>query len=240
MCPGCPPLFYFLGLSFGWPLSAPSYTHSHTQSMHFRQGANGKINYQPAKALARQFWLERERAHRRGWLEWREVVQELREGERKTRKEDTLVTKKKVEKREKCLGKWDRMYKGKGGWWERKIGWRISWSSFVVCEVPGHHFSCHFTISGHHRGLKWPITHTCKHSIHLRTISGIGYSLRSSSLDIKPTDLPRTSEMVCAVCIYLYFWSQVLLCKRRKNTHTSRSRKINCCLLVLFSLFLKV
>lgn len=40
---------------FGWPSRPPPTTHTQTQSMHFRQGANGKINYQQAKALALHF-----------------------------------------------------------------------------------------------------------------------------------------------------------------------------------------
>lgn len=43
------------------------HTHTQTQSMHFRQGANGKINYQQAKALALHFcWREREKGTRGG------------------------------------------------------------------------------------------------------------------------------------------------------------------------------
>lgn len=61
VCPGCPPLFHSLGL-FIWVAIGPplTTTHTQTQSMHFRQGANDKINYQQAKALALHFyWRER-------------------------------------------------------------------------------------------------------------------------------------------------------------------------------------
>lgn len=59
--PGCPPLFNSVGLSFGCPSVAP--THTQTQSMHFRQGANGKINYQQAKALALHFCRRKRKGH---------------------------------------------------------------------------------------------------------------------------------------------------------------------------------
>lgn len=55
------PSFLQLPGSLFWvALSAPPPPHTQTQSMHFRQGANGKINYQQAKALALHFcWRER-------------------------------------------------------------------------------------------------------------------------------------------------------------------------------------
>lgn len=68
-CPGCPPLLHCPGSFFRVALGAPhrhvhtyahARAHTQTQSMHFRQGANGKINYQQAKALALHFcWREK-------------------------------------------------------------------------------------------------------------------------------------------------------------------------------------
>lgn len=63
-------------------------THTQTQSMHFRQGANGKINYQQAKALALHFcWRESERERARdmkGVLvkKWKERRVQKEENER--------------------------------------------------------------------------------------------------------------------------------------------------------------
>lgn len=57
----------------------PPYTRSHTQSMHFRQGANGKINYQQAKALALHFYCREKRP--------REGLDGMKEGGPKTAKE---------------------------------------------------------------------------------------------------------------------------------------------------------
>lgn len=81
-------------------------THTQTQSMHFRQGANGKINYQQAKALALHFcWRER-KGHGGVW-ERRGVVKKWKERRvRKTQMKDIEVdskktTERKVERREK-------------------------------------------------------------------------------------------------------------------------------------------
>lgn len=55
----------------------------------------------------------------------------------------------------------ERELKGKGN---ERYGQDYSQSSSLVYEVPAHHFSHHFTICGHHKALKWPITSPHKHT----------------------------------------------------------------------------
>lgn len=64
--PGCPPLFPFLGLFIWVAVTTPPTPHTQTRGMYFRQGANGKINYQqpksPGAALLLHFWERKEGA----------------------------------------------------------------------------------------------------------------------------------------------------------------------------------
>lgn len=48
--PGCPALFPSLGLFIWVAVTTPPTPHTQTRGMHFRQGANGKINYQQPKS----------------------------------------------------------------------------------------------------------------------------------------------------------------------------------------------
>lgn len=67
--------------------------------MHFRQGANGKINYQQAKALALHFcWRER-KGHGGVGKKWKE--RRVEKTEMKDREVGSKETERKVERREK-------------------------------------------------------------------------------------------------------------------------------------------
>lgn len=91
--------------------------------------------------------------------------------------------------RRECEMERERELKGKGN---ERYGQDYSQSSSLVYEVPAHHFSHHFTICGHHKALKWPITSPRKHThaatepIPAATVSGIDYppSLHGAAVQI--------------------------------------------------------
>lgn len=81
-------------------------THTQTQSMHFRRGANGKINYQQAKALALHFCWRKRKGH--GGFEKKEwsrekVETEKGNGDRKRQRWIARRQKGEVENREKDI-----------------------------------------------------------------------------------------------------------------------------------------
>lgn len=161
-----------------------TYTHTQIQSRHFTQEANGKINYQQAKALALHFcWRKRD-----AWGGWNEETWSRNGG--KESKDN--------------MGK-DRvgLMERKRKWWkneknrrvkESKIGWRDYLEFIAGLWSACSSLFLHLTIFYHHRFLKWPMrlphTHLLSQYTKLPYLGLITGCAWSCSSHIKPADSP--------------------------------------------------